>query len=684
MNSGATVAPRSLGKPAARFPAAIAGDSDLMIATDRQVTHLAATLDAASTAMSIRDPAMVGANQLLSIDSEIVKTLAAPSGSTVSIQRGFDGTTPAVHLAGAAVSGFIDAWHHNALVSEIEAIENALGANLSRIPAAAFLISTAYAFPAQSPGGALVAGNNSITLSPVPAGVNGTDQSHYLYISGGTGTAEPVLITGGTAVSGAASGTVIVNCANAHSGTWSIRTATAGIQEAVVTLGSAGGTIIVPRATHEMYGPVTVSGSSVCITGDQGAVVNDNTPAGMNLFRFAQGSTVGGRNAIKGLYIFCPKSTATDSVIYIDGQNTMLVRDVYIQGGTPTGITIAANPNTFDVYIEDVNVSLNSQSAGTGIAVIGNGSLKPSGIYLTHVQLASGQNGLYLSGVGGLYVAQCDLISQNTGIMIAPGNGAQVALCWFTDVTVDTAAGNGIQISPTGTGEVTGLDFTRCWAATHSGVGIQINGTASTVNGIRFIGLRAVNNRNTGIQFNGGKNLHLIDCVVAGNGNASPGALYGLEVAAGISDFQIIGGIFGPSDSFPDTQAFGILIRAGASDRYQITNAVLRGNTVAGLNDQGTGLAKIIRDNPGLDDVAWPTFASAASINLGTTPQPMYYISGTTPITTIQGGWRGRAIALNFTAAAPGGVATGGNIARAQTAAQNQPIRLTFDGSNWW
>src|SRR5262245_50761181 len=120
-NSSA-VQPRSLGKPTARFPGAIAGDSDLTIAVDRQLTHLAATLDAGSTSMSIKDPAMVGANQLLSIDSEIVRTLAAPVGNTVSIQRGFDGTTPAIHLAGAAVSGFIDAWHHNALVAEVEAI----------------------------------------------------------------------------------------------------------------------------------------------------------------------------------------------------------------------------------------------------------------------------------------------------------------------------------------------------------------------------------------------------------------------------------------------------------------------------------------------------------------------------------------------------------------------------------
>ena len=91
--------------------------------------------------------------------------------------------------------------------------------------------SVDYKFSAQSPGGSLSVGSNSITLSPVPLGINGADSNHWLYISGGSGTAEPVLITGGTAVSRSSSGTVIVACIYTHSGAWTVQSVLSGVQE---------------------------------------------------------------------------------------------------------------------------------------------------------------------------------------------------------------------------------------------------------------------------------------------------------------------------------------------------------------------------------------------------------------------------------------------------------------------
>ena len=125
---------QSLGKPPAAFPGRIATDSDLAIGVDRLQTMLAWPLDNAAASMTVSDASQIVANTLLSIDNEIVRVTGASTGTQLPIARGFDGTTPATHLAGATVSGFIDAWHHNSLVSEVEAIENALGPNLSRIP----------------------------------------------------------------------------------------------------------------------------------------------------------------------------------------------------------------------------------------------------------------------------------------------------------------------------------------------------------------------------------------------------------------------------------------------------------------------------------------------------------------------------------------------------------------------
>ncbi len=129
-----------------------------------------------------------------------------------------------------------------------------------------FIIVGDYNFTAQTPGGSLIVGSNTVTLSPVPSGVNGTDSSHYLFISNGTGAAEAVLITGGTAVSGAASGTVIVTCANTHSGAWTIQSATAGWQEAAQAAG-ANKTIFFEDGTYDIYSSFTAPFSGQAYVG---------------------------------------------------------------------------------------------------------------------------------------------------------------------------------------------------------------------------------------------------------------------------------------------------------------------------------------------------------------------------------------------------------------------------------
>lgn len=95
-----------------------------------------------------------------------------------------------------------------------------------------------YYYWVQTPGGTLAGTSGQVVaLSPVPQGVNGTDTNHQLYINDLTTPAnsEVVTITGGSAVSGASTGTVIFTCVHSHTGSWTIGTATAGIQEAINT-----------------------------------------------------------------------------------------------------------------------------------------------------------------------------------------------------------------------------------------------------------------------------------------------------------------------------------------------------------------------------------------------------------------------------------------------------------------
>src|ERR1035438_9036141 len=110
---------------------------------------------------------------------------------------------------------------------------------------------TDYAFTPQAPGGSLIqyGVNQAIAMAPCPLGMSGAPPfPTVVWLSGGTGAAESTLITGGTCTSGAASGTITVTPAYAHSGTWTVGPATGGLQEAV-NVTPNGGVIAIPVAT---------------------------------------------------------------------------------------------------------------------------------------------------------------------------------------------------------------------------------------------------------------------------------------------------------------------------------------------------------------------------------------------------------------------------------------------------
>lgn len=84
----------------------------------------------------------------------------------------------------------------------------------------------------QSPAGTMTASSQAtVSLSPCPQGVDGANTWSYVHI-GTVGTAEDVLIQGGTCTSGAGSGTILVTPANNHGAGYSIGSSTQGWQEA--------------------------------------------------------------------------------------------------------------------------------------------------------------------------------------------------------------------------------------------------------------------------------------------------------------------------------------------------------------------------------------------------------------------------------------------------------------------
>jgi hypothetical protein len=271
-----------------KYPGSIATDGDMLVAQNSIKVKLQSAVGVSDTTIVIAatpaGQAAILPNSVVSIDLEIM-FVCAHTGNTLTIGtatacpstggRGYDGTTAAAHNLGpcsgssfaGCVIGNVVAKHHNSMKDEIKAIEGALGPNLQNVNLSSpSKLSSSYAFPPQMPGGSLISGNSTITMTPVPLGLNGSDTGHYLYVSGGTGAAEACLITGGSGTAGSVSGQIILNCANAHTGAWMVGPASGGIAEAIVAAGTQG-SVTIGCGSYNIYGTVTIPYQNMTVRG---------------------------------------------------------------------------------------------------------------------------------------------------------------------------------------------------------------------------------------------------------------------------------------------------------------------------------------------------------------------------------------------------------------------------------
>lgn len=105
------------------YPGAVATDSQLKVALNGTTTLLTGTINNAQTNLTVSACAGLTANVLITIDSEIMPVATCSGTALVVSSRGYDGTPAAAHGANSQIGAFIDAWHHNSMAREVEAIE---------------------------------------------------------------------------------------------------------------------------------------------------------------------------------------------------------------------------------------------------------------------------------------------------------------------------------------------------------------------------------------------------------------------------------------------------------------------------------------------------------------------------------------------------------------------------------
>lgn len=288
--------------------------------------------------------------------------------------------------------------------------------------------------------------------------------------------------------------------------------------------------------------------------------------------------------------------------------------------------------------------------------------------------------GILLDQCDGVYVSNTPIKAQR-GVGIAMSGSNQVTNIYFVNCTIDECMIQAVAITGSTTGVFQNVRFLGCHMVGYNR-STETDGIALGVAALRVFILADCNIsgwRGNGVAIGAGQFITIDNCVITDVDAADLGT-WGVLVSGG-SNIKISGGVMGAVNQSPAVMNGAVSISGASVDYVSITG-------VQGVNTQGEPFSLVttpdhleIKDCFPLGSLI-PTIASGASVTLS-----MYdtiKISGTTTLVTINGGWSGRVVRLVFTNAAPGGVATGGNVSRTQTAAQNQVITLTYDGTNWY
>ena len=115
------------------FPAEVATDLDLTVASNRALSKLTFPIDGSATQLTVVDGTKFEVPCLIQIDTEIILVGSKSGNLLQNCTRGFSLTSPASHGQNADVKGYVLAYHHNQIAAEIKAIEAGLGANFGNV-----------------------------------------------------------------------------------------------------------------------------------------------------------------------------------------------------------------------------------------------------------------------------------------------------------------------------------------------------------------------------------------------------------------------------------------------------------------------------------------------------------------------------------------------------------------------
>lgn len=362
---------------------------------------------------------------------------------------------------------------------------------------------------------------------------------------------------------------------------------TAAFVAAVSALPTTGGSIFIPPGSYK-YSTFTINKACSLLGAGRGNTelicssgTNDGIVVSANFVKIA------------GLSFSASVARTAGAYILVGDVLRVIIRDIYMTGHF-VGINIGG------VNIDVENFEFRDGATGTGSGGIIIDGVSPTvdvGILHGLMDAPAGSQpsfGIKLMNADATVIENVDIIHHGNCLLIKPASGDVTTSVRATDCFFDTSA-IGIFITPDTGGVAQFLQFSNCWTGNHTGVGVSITTTGGgTVNGARFISHHSALNAAQGFLWDGAsQNIHLRGGVVTGNTS------HGIAIGANTSDWSVQGVRIGDSDAQTGNGGWGILVSAGTSNNYSITDNDLRGNTSGAITNAASGTTRIINSNIG-------------------------------------------------------------------------------------
>ncbi|MCD5996521.1 right-handed parallel beta-helix repeat-containing protein [Pseudomonas sp. CDFA 602] len=361
---------------------------------------------------------------------------------------------------------------------------------------------------------------------------------------------------------------------------------TAAIQSAINSLGTNGGTIYFPAGTYRVTS-LNLPNQGVQLRGDGWTASRiSGSTQGVNIIH-----VTGNSCGIEGLQIGfagATPPTIASVAIYLRGCNDTSLRHFKIEN---TGVGVFLDQGTI-CMMESFEMYTFSQAgihANNWIDIYATNFTLQASVGALMGQLAC----IYIiNGCDAVTMSNADILSGRNSLRCVGGTGMQYSN--FTNIYFDSSIAAPVELV---NGKLN--RFTNCWFSGGRtpgapAAGLLVAGASET----EFVNCQFANNGGHGAFVTASsRNTGFNSCLFDSNSySAAPGTYHGLAFDPGTQRFNVANCVF-RNGNFTGQQGFGLLINAGSSNFYRVTNCTFEGNVTAALSDGGTGQTKVLTGN---------------------------------------------------------------------------------------